>query len=330
MLSIIPLLVSFQGLGAQTLGTAEGIPRCEAVPMAEHQVSFRIDGEEVTRWRFGPQYPRPFFYPVLTPSGAEMTRMGHPGAPNHDHHRSVWFASHDVGGEDFWSENGGTRIRQREWFSYVDGAEEAVMSAALDWEGADGRVLLTQELVVAVAPMNDGWGLEVQSTFRPAGDSGVSLGKTNFGILAVRVSKSLSHHFGAGQLTDSAGRVGEPSIFGRRARWMDYSGRVPVGVGADRELRDAGLTLFDHPENPRYPTRWHVRSDGWMGASFCYDEGWELTQERPLRLRYLLYVRDGALEVDRLEAVAREFRGRPGFDVRRSSKPHLAFETVRE
>ena len=40
------------------------------------------------------------------PSGATLTRIGHPGAENHDHHRSVWFAHHKVNGLDFWSSAG--------------------------------------------------------------------------------------------------------------------------------------------------------------------------------------------------------------------------------
>ena len=65
------------------------IDRCELLPLAEHQVSMRIDGVEKTRWHFGSEYPRPFFYPLNGPSGVSLTRMGHPGAHNHEHHRSV-------------------------------------------------------------------------------------------------------------------------------------------------------------------------------------------------------------------------------------------------
>jgi hypothetical protein len=68
------------------------LPRCCALALPDHQVSLQIDGIERLRWHFGPSYPRPFFYPLVGPSGASLTRIGHPGAPNHDHHRSVWFA----------------------------------------------------------------------------------------------------------------------------------------------------------------------------------------------------------------------------------------------
>jgi hypothetical protein len=78
------------------------VPRCTLLPLPEHQVSFRVSGTERLRWHFGPQYLRPFFFPLVGPaSGESLTRMGHPGAPDHDHHRSVWFAHEKVSGLSF-------------------------------------------------------------------------------------------------------------------------------------------------------------------------------------------------------------------------------------
>ncbi|MCA9058300.1 MAG: PmoA family protein, partial [Planctomycetaceae bacterium] len=49
-------------------------PRCRILPEAGHQVSFQIDGREVLRWHEGRDYPRPYFYPVVGPSGQSLTR----------------------------------------------------------------------------------------------------------------------------------------------------------------------------------------------------------------------------------------------------------------
>lgn len=64
--------------------------RCEILPLPDHQVSLRVDGGERLRWHYGSSYPRPFFFPLAGPSGIPLVRMGHPGAPDHDHHRGVW------------------------------------------------------------------------------------------------------------------------------------------------------------------------------------------------------------------------------------------------
>lgn len=309
----------------------EAPPRCDLLPLADHQVAFLHEGLEVTRWHFGPQYPRPFFYPFNGPSGESLTRMGHPGAQNHDHHRSVWFAHAKLEGTDFWSENTATRIRQKLWFGLEDGEEESLMGVLLGWDNGGGVELAEQEVVAASRPGANGEHfLEIQIRMRPgAGREATTLDKSNFGLLAVRVAKSLSHHFGGGQLTSSGGASGEKAIFGNPASWVDYSGPIATGTGKERGYVEEGITFFDHPANPRYPTRWHVREDGWMGASFCYEEPWTFTRDEPLVLRYLLHAHGGRVDPDKAAKVASDFAERPGFLVEKSERPHRQFEVRR-
>jgi hypothetical protein len=302
-------------------------PRCRILPLPDHQAAVLIDGAERTRWHFGPQYPRPFFHPLNGPSGTSLTRMGHPGAPNHDHHRSVWFAHHKVLGVDFWSDETAARIRQKEWLVYDDGDDEARLAVRLGWyDGHDPQELLEQDLIAIVRPGPDGETfLELQSTFRPRAES-LEFGQTNFGFLAVRVTKSLSAHFGAGELTDSEGRTGEPQIFGKQAQWMDYSGPVD---GSGRDGSDAaieGVTYFDHPANTGSPQHWHVREDGWMGAAVCLKGPVETTRAAPLALRFLLHAHAGGYDAGRAAEVARDFAAWPRFEVVRSMAKHRQYE----
>lgn len=298
-------------------------PRCQVLPLPDHQVSLQIDGVERTRWHFGPSYPRPFFYPLVGPSGSSLTRMGHPGAANHDHHRSVWFAHHKVLGIDFWSDRTEARIRQKLWLCYHDGDGEAVIAMQLGWyDGHDPRELLQHEVVAALRPGPHGETfLELQSTFRPTSEL-LEFGKTNFGFLAVRVAKNISEYFGGGQLTNSDGRQGEPEIFGKCASWVDYSGPAPDG-----EVE--GITYFDHSANPGYPSHWHVREDGWMGASVCMHEPISTTRNEPLVLRYLLHVHRGKVDPNRANRIAADFNDRSPFAVGRSQEKHRQYEAKR-
>ncbi len=334
MLRII--LVLWLGIGSGAFsrkGTAESTPwRCEVIPQAGHQISVCLDGVERTRWHFGNDSPRPYFFPFVGPSGASLTRIGHPGAPDHDHHRSIWFAHHRIDGIDFWSDQGKGRVRQKQWYAFDDSETQATMAVALGWYGGDGKEVLEQDLVTAMRPGENGEVLlEIQSTFRPPkGKAQVELGKTNFGFLAVRVAKSVSTHFGGGIITDSEGRVGESAIFGKRSRWMDYSGRVPDGDGQDRRWVNEGITVFDHPANPRHPCHWHVRGDGWMGASFGMQEGLVLSQGEALTLRYLLHGHRGPIDRARAEQLAVSFAKIPRFVVRTSQRRHRQYDVVRE
>jgi hypothetical protein len=302
-------------------------PRCQIIPLPDDQVSFQIDGVERTRWHFGGHYPRPFFYPLVGPSGTSLTRMGHPGAANHDHHRSVWFAHAKVLGIDFWSDNTAARIRQQHWLCYEDGDDEAAMAVSIGWYDAhDPAELVEQQLVAIVRPGEGGETfLEVQSTFRPRAEM-LELGQTNFGFFAVRVAKNISAYFGGGKITSSEGGKSEPEIFGKPARWMDYSGPVPAASQDPPQSVTEGVTYFDHPSNPTYPSRWHVREDGWMGASICREKPILLQRESPLVVRYLLHAHAGELNAGRADQIAGQFSNRPGYEVVRSDKKHRQYE----
>src|SRR5579859_4587541 len=142
------------------------IPRCQVIPLPDFQVSFQIDGKERLRWHADPKYPRPFFFPLVGPSGHALTRMGHPGAPDHDHHRSIWFAHAKVLGIDFWADRTPARIRQKAWLCYHDSDAEAIMAVTLGWyDGHDPKELLEQELITGVRPGDKGETLvEIQAT----------------------------------------------------------------------------------------------------------------------------------------------------------------------
>jgi hypothetical protein len=280
-------------------------PRCTLLPLPDHQVSFRVGGAERLRWHFGPQYPRPFFYPLVGPaSGESLTRMGHPGAPDHDHHRSVWFAHEKVSGVNFWSDTTAARVRQKQWLAYQDGEDEAAMAVRLAWvDGHDPKELLEQDLFAAVAPGADGGTLlEIQTVFRPTAES-LEFGKSNFGFFAVRVSKALSAFFGGGTLTNS--------------------GEQPGG-------HKEGVTYFDHPTNPGHPSAWHVREDGWMVASVCFAAARTTTRKEPLTLRYLLHAHRGPLDAKRADEVFRAFDKRPPFELVKAPAKHTAYALKRK
>lgn len=295
------------------------IPRCQIIPLADHQVSFQVDGREALRWNAGADYPRPFFFPVIAPSGAMLTRMGHPGAPDHDHHQSIWFAHHKVMAIDFWGNGSGACIRQLQWLAYDDSDDACRMAVELGWyDGHDPAPLLKQQLICEVRPRTtqNEFTLELQSCFMPMSES-LEFEKTNFGFLAVRVAKSISAVFGGGVLTGSEGTQTEKNLFEQSARWIDYSGPT-TREGNQIE----GITYFDHPSNPGQPTRWHVRDDGWLCAAPCMKTSITTRKQEPLTLRYLLHIHSGAINPEQAHGQHAEFISRPAMSVVRGTQPH--------
>ena len=301
------------------------------IPLAGHQVAFQLDHRERMRWHFGDEYPRPFFFPFTGPSGGDLTRMGHPGASNHDHHQSIWFAHSDVNGHDFWANGKATQIRQKQWLAYQDGDKQCIMASLLGWYAENDSEQVEQEVIAALSP--DGSGgqlLDLQLTFRTVNDRPVSFGMTNFGFLAVRVAKSISVHFGDGELTNSEGLVGEPAIFGQFARWMDYSGPVTVLDEKDSpNTATEGITYFDHPSNHGSPAHWHVRSDGWMGAAPCMHAALGIDPGQSLTFRYLLHAHSGGADIERSDALYAGFASSPGYVVEKSQRKHRSWDVGR-
>jgi len=278
-----------QPLFAQPLPTLRPIPLMQVLPLPHDEASIERDGREIARYLFSPQDRRPFLYPVIGPSGKSLTRMGHPrDANSHSHHNSVWIAHNDVDGVSFWADTGKGRIVQKR-IRYEDADNEALIEAQNDWNDDSGKTLLKEVRTLRFRPQAGGqWLLVIDLVF--TADKPVTLGKTSFGPIAVRMAKTISVHDGGGTIRNSAGGVNEKEVFWKPAKWVDYSGPMP-GPTPKRVIE--GITLMDHPTNPNYPNPYHVRDDGWMGASTTFAEARVIDKEKSLALRYGLWVHGG-------------------------------------
>ena len=296
------MLLAGTNLWAQEVPpTPKPVPRMQVIPMPYHQASFQRDGVEITRYHFGPGLHRPFLFPVIGQSGTSLTRMGHPHDPeSHSHHNSVWISHNDVDGISFWSDGGGGKIRHKRIVKFEDAGERSSIITENQWITNEGKVLLleTRRVIVLLLPDSE-WLLIIDMEFK-ATDSTVTLGKTPFGMIGVRMAKTIGVNDGGGRIRNSEGAVNEKDVFWKRAKWVDYSGAV-----TNENLE--GITLFDHPDNPNFPTYFHVRNDGWMGASLTFDGPRKIQPNEPLHLRYGLYVHSDMKPKEALEAKWKRF-----------------------
>jgi hypothetical protein len=275
-----------------------GWPRAMIVPQPDEQLSFQVDGRELLRYHYGPQTPKPYFYPVIGPSGQPVTRLTHPHDPvTHSHHLSLWIGHQDVGGSNFWEHRqSAARIVHDRIANFGDG-EAATLTIHAKWLDAEKKPLLLDERIWTLAPRygSGEFTLDLELKLTPVAGS-ITLGKTHFGMLAVRVAKMMGTEDGGGTITNSEGKVNEKELMPRRqARWCDYSGQVSPG-----EVN--GISLFDHPKNPNHPTYFHVRGDGWMGASLTEAGAIEIRKEQPLVLRYRFWVHRGGCDPKAVDA----------------------------
>jgi hypothetical protein len=277
------------------------VPRLQVIPQPYEQASFQRDGVEITRYHFGTGLERPFLFPVIGPAGHSLTRMGHPRDPEtHSHHNSVWLSHADIGGVDFWSDRRLGTVRHKRIVKYEDEGEKSYLVAENEWVDKGGKVLLNETRQVSVVLLEGkDWLLIIDSTFA-AKDKPVTLGKTPFGFIGVRMAKTIGVNDGGGRIRNSEGGVNETDIFWKKARWVDYSGAIENG-------KIEGITLFDHPGNPNHPSNFHVRNDGWMGASLTLEGPRDITPDKPLHLRYGLYIHSDMKAADAIEAAWKRF-----------------------
>ncbi len=280
----------------------KAVPRMQAIPLPYDQMSFQYDGQELVRYHFGSNLRRPFWFPFIGPGGVSYTRMGHPHDPvGHRHHYSVWIAHADVNGISFWADDSPGRILHRRVERIEDGDQATVTVTNVWVNSPKDEVLMFDTRIMTVEPLQDeDWMLTLRIELSPAGNSPVILGQTPFGLLGVRVAKTISVADGGGRIINSEGDHDEAGCFQKPARWVDYSGAV---------TRDkvGGITPMDHPSNPSYPTPFHVRNDGWMCPSVTLNSPIVLRNGEKIHFFYRLWVHAGIPTRDDLEARWRSF-----------------------
>lgn len=197
------LLVAQEGTRLSVENTSRSVPSVQVEPLPNEQVSFVIDGKEVTRLHYGSLHRRPFFYPVSAQQGISLTRMGHPhDAHGHSHHNSLWMSHVAVNGVDFWSDRGEqagviTLDRLPPKAFEDGGGDSASFTMDLSWHSDSSHLTLLREQrrnqVISLEGARS-WLLIWESKFTiPEKDSSaptVTFDATPFGLAAVRMAKS--------------------------------------------------------------------------------------------------------------------------------------------
>ncbi len=233
----------------------------------ETRIDVSIDGKPFTTYHFDekgdPKFARPYFFPVLAPDGTPLT-SDQAIVPNgdHPHHRSFYVSHGDVNGADHWSlQHGDKQPRQRH--VAIEKVNDDTIVERLEWESADRQsILLKETRTLRFFQFDDekegiARGVDVTVALTPARTEPVFLNDTKeAGLCAVRLAKALAD---TGTITHSDGKTGEKDTWGKPAAWCDLSGRI--------NDKPYGVAVFDHPANPRHPTRWHVRQYGLIAAN---------------------------------------------------------------
>ena len=234
-------------------------PKILLTQTKDKSVEVLDDGRLIGRYSYGKDVHKPYIYPVLGPEDKCVTSNA-PG--DHIHHHSTWVGlEFESPMADFWLEGKGSgRIVNQEIHRLIQGQVFADIEAKNAWIDIDGKTLLRETRSMRFWPLADGeWILDFKTTFRPSCKVIIADSK-EAGTVCLRVAPSMEVRNG-GRLENSLGMVNEAQLWGKRAPWIDYSGQVD-GV-------PLGVSIFDNPENPRFPSHWHARDYGLLTAN-CF------------------------------------------------------------
>ncbi|MCP3920639.1 MAG: hypothetical protein GY711_34365 [bacterium] len=255
----------------------------------------------------------PYLYPVLGPGGMPLTR-GYPMDPrpgeasDHPHHRSMWFTHGAVNGWDFWHEGQRAgRIRSTGAVVIAHEADAVRVTLNLEWLAGPDR-LLAEVRTYRFSVAENERRIDVRSELRAVADK-VVFGDTKEGSFAIRVRPELrlkgDGERAAGTMINAEGVRGK-KVWGKRSAWVSYAGTCAG--------KTYGITVFDHPENPRHPTWWHARSYGLFAANPFGVHDFEkkpagsgdlsLARDEKLVLRYRVLLHAGKRTGDEIGAAA--------------------------
>jgi hypothetical protein len=167
-----------------------------------------------------------------------------------------------MNGQDFWSEQKAFGKTVHEDFLEVkSGQEVGVIRERNKWVAADGTLVCTDERTLRFHnPASASERLIDFEITLKASNGELTFGDTKEGTMAGRLAETmrLKGKVGQGHIVNSAG-VRDGQTWGKRAEWCDYYGPV--------EGKTVGIAIFDHRQNPRHPTWWHVRDYGLFAAN---------------------------------------------------------------
>ena len=265
----------------------------------EQRVDVFVGEELFTSYIFPQAYDvlkKPVLYPIIAPSGAEITR-GYPlgeGAGervDHPHHIGLWLNYGNVNGLDFWNNSNAVSAEEakemgaivhRSVERAVSGESKGVLRVTADWLTPEGEPLLREETRYVFRANPSEARVVDRITTLQALDRRVNFDDNKEGFLGLRVTRALEmpsedpvlladasgeaaeepvmdNEGVTGHYRNSEGVEGYPDVWGKRAKWMTLSGVV--------EGDSVTVAIFDDPQNVGFPTYWHARDYGLFSAN---------------------------------------------------------------
>jgi hypothetical protein len=237
------------------------------ITAGSEKVAVEIDGKPFTDFYIaGPDVTKPYLHPLRAATGTYVTRMWpmqdvpeeQGTTKDHKHQRGLWLAHEGVNGIDFWNNEASYttpnrgRIVLSKLGTITSGKEKGTLAATFDWVNPTGEALVREDRVMTFYSDPTLRVIDLDVVLTALRD--VTFGDKKDGFFGIRLRPALQEDTGTGRIVNADGLASEKQLWGKTSDWCDYSGQIAS--------EKVGIAIFDHPENPRHPPRWHARAYG--------------------------------------------------------------------
>ncbi len=269
-----------------------------------------------------PKIGKPYFHPINTNNGNALTWLK---PDDHPWHYGLWFSWKYLNEVNYWEEDretglseGLTIVKEKNVNIFEDYSAEVIFSISYEPQ-EDSAVLFEERKITISSPQQNGdFHIDWSSRFTP-NKMDVVLERTpiegqeggrpwgGYATLGLRMNGIDFRHI---ELLNNNGKKGL-LIHKTPTKWTDIS-----GVFSDEENIKAGIAVFEHKSNPRYPYAGYVIDSPlenldarfiYTGSGFLYNSSYNLKSDELLNLQYRIYVHNNRGNLEQINMKYEEF-----------------------
>jgi len=256
----------------------------------ENRIDIWAGSALFTRFLYPDSLEKPVLFPINNAANTTVTRgfplNPRPGEPtDHPHHIGLWFSYENVNGLDFWNNSYAIPAAKKNLYGWIktdrileiSSGHIGILRYHANWVNQQNQTLM--EETTRYEFRGSGQERWIDRVTRLTANSDILLGDEKDGLLGLRLARELQiPGKGDQQFTDNKGNITQvkkdsvsngnyltsegklgDSAWGTRAAWCKVFGKI----GND----SVSITIFDHIQNPNYPTFWHARGYGLFAAN---------------------------------------------------------------
>ena len=301
------------------------------VQRKDKQIDVTIGGKPFTTYYFDPVVAKPYLMPLRSAQGTIVTRgypVGNEVPPGSErdksfepHQRPLYFAHGNIDSLDFWGEevfakyfnDHGKQDYGHMVMEKIDearGGDPGTIKAEFSLQGPGGHVIGDETQTFTFRGDDQTRVIDCEFTVR-ATHGPLTFGDSKEGTFGIRVAKELDSP--PAHMVNSQGAEGEKAIWGKRADWVDYDGKV--------DGEEVGIAVLDHPKSFRHPTTWHARGYGLLAANpfglrdFTRDPNqdgsWTIPERKSLTFRYRVVIHHGDYKTANIAEAYQKYAAEP-------------------